>query len=232
MKTYKLLLLPLLAFFLVSCDGKISPETANGFKGEYWMKTTVCTMYQGQVTEERGPVWSPVSIYEEDGCLLVRTDRFGAPDTVTTSGVKHEYILSYPDHPNYIHPSKNGDVLENLMLDSTEIIPVNITVYLYLVDGFLSTIRNGAELRSLPIKVKSCSATVLNLYDFKPFRVALIDSNWKFLAEVDASYKYGPMVKNGDVITWEVTMPFDFLESYSAHEQVDKIVHKNILYKK
>ena len=63
----------------------------------------------------------------------------------------------------------------------TEDITDNIT-RVYLIDGVLRTFRNGAELRSLPIKVKSGSETVLNLYDFKPFRITLTDGSGAYLA--------------------------------------------------
>ena len=56
-----------IVFILTSCEKSISPETTKAFVGEYWMKTTVCTIYEENVTSEKGPIWSPVSIYEEDG---------------------------------------------------------------------------------------------------------------------------------------------------------------------
>lgn len=217
-----------LVISLTSCD-RVSPEIANAFKGEYWMKTTSCTMYDGSVTYERGPVWSPVSIYEKDGKLFVKTDQFGAPDTDTSSTAKHEYIIDYPDHPNYVSARYNEEEPES---GGIEVVPANNITYVYLVNGFLRTIRNGAYLRSLPIQVKSGSETVLNLCNFKPFRITLTDASGTALAEVDVAYKYGPMVKKGEVITWDVTLPFDFLESYSTYEQVDEVINKNTLYKR
>ena len=231
MKKLSVFIIVCATIILASCNG-ISPETSKAFVGEYWMKTTVCTMYEGNVTSERGSIWSPVSIYEEDGSLYVRTDRFGAPDTDTTRDAYHEYVTNYPDHPNYVsihkyevepEGSESGSSIEDIIDNVTRV---------YLMDGALRTIRNGAELRSLPIKVKSGSETVLNLYDFTPFRVTLTDASGIYLAEVDVTYKYGSMVKKGDVITWDVTMPFDFLKSYSTHEQTDEVIHKNTLYKR
>ena len=221
MKKLSVFLIVCATIILASCNG-ISPETSKAFVGEYWMKTTVCTMYEGNVTYERGPVWSPVSIYEEDGKLYVRTDNYGAPDTDTSSTAKHEYIIDYPDHPNYVGARYNEEEPESGGID---VVPANNITYVYLVNGFLRTIRNGAYLRSLPIQVKSGSETVLNLYDFTPFKVTLTDPNGVYLAEVDVAYKYGPMVKKGEV-------PFDFLKSYSTHEQVDEVIHKNTLYKR
>ena len=229
MKNLYTLLIAITAIILASCEKSISPETAKAFVGEYWMKTTSCTMYDGSVTYERGPDWSPVSIYEEDGKLYVRTDNYGAPDTDTSSTAKHEYIIDYPDHPNYVGARYNEEEPESGGID---VVPANNITYVYLVNGFLRTIRNGVYLRSLPIQVKSGSKTVLNLYDFTPFKVTLTDASGNYLAEVDVAYKYGSMVKKGEVITWDVTMPFDFLKSYSTHEQIDEVIHKNTLYKR
>ena len=228
MKKLSVFIIVCATIILASCNG-ISPETSKAFVGEYWMETTVCTMYEGNVTSERGPVRSPVSIYEEDGKLYVRTDNYGAPDTDTSSTAKHEYIIDYPDHPNNVGARYHEEEPESGGID---VVPANNITYVYLVNGFLRTIRNGAYLRSLPIQVKSGSETVLNLYDFTPFKVTLTDASGNYLAEVDVAYKYGPMVKKGEVITWDVTMPFDFLESYSTYEQVDEVIHKNTLYKR
>lgn len=60
----------------------------------------------------------------------------------------------------------------------------------------------------------------------------MTDASGNYLAEVDVAYKYGSMVKKGEVITWDVTMPFDFFKSYSTHEQIDEAIHKNTLYKR
>ena len=231
MKNLYTLLIAITAIILASCNG-ISPETSKAFVGEYWMKTTVCTMYEGNVTSERGPVWSPVSIYEKDGSLFVRTDHFGAPDTDTTSAAYHEYVTNYPDHPNYVSTQRKEDDTDGSDQGSSiEDIIDNVT-RVYLIDGALRTFRNGAELRSLPIKVVSGSETILNLSNFKPFRITLTDDTGIKLAEADVAYKYGPMLKKGDVITWEVTMPYDFLKSYSTHKQIDEVIHKNTLYKR
>ena len=231
MKNLYTLLIAITAIILASCNG-ISPETSKAFVGEYWMKTTVCTMYEGNVTSERGPVWSPVSIYEKDGSLFVRTDHFGAPDTDTTSAAYHEYVTNYPDHPNYVSTQRKEDDTDGSDQGSSiEDIIDNVT-RVYLIDGALRTFRNGAELRSLPIKVVSGSETILNLSNFKPFRITLTDDTGIKLAEANVAYKYGPMLKKADVITWEVTMPYDFLKSYSTHKQIDEVIHKNTLYKR
>jgi hypothetical protein len=195
------------------------------------MKTTSCTIYKGQVTDERGPIWSPVSIYEDGGKLYVRTDSYGAPDTDTTSTAKHEYIIDYPDHPNYAPAKYSFDEEPEDEENGIENVEGLITK-VFLKDGKIWTWHKGAYLKSLPIQAKSGSETVLNLCDFKPVEIALTDPNGVILAEVNVAYKYGPMVKSGEVITWDVTLPFDFLKSYSTHEQVDEIIHNNILYKR
>lgn len=232
MKTHTLLLFPFIALLLASCDDKISPETANAFKGEYWMKTTSYTMYEGQVTEEKGPIWSPVTIYEDGGKLFVQTDSYGAPDTDTTSNAKHGYIINYPDHPNYAPAKYSSNDEPGDEEGGIENVEDPIITRVFLMDGKIWTLHKGAYLKSLPIRVKSGSQTVLNLYEFQPVEIGITSADGIMLAVVNVSYQYEPMVKNGDVITWEVTMPFDFLKSYANNEHIDKIIHKNTLYRK
>ena len=57
------------AMLLASCDSNISPEIANAFKGEYWMKTITTVNYSnnGSLESVQLEGWSPVSIYEENG---------------------------------------------------------------------------------------------------------------------------------------------------------------------
>lgn len=231
MRKISFILLSIIFLTLTSCEKPISPETANAFKGEYWMKTISCTMYEGQVTDERGPIWSPVTIYEDGGKLFVQTDSYGAPDTDTTTNAKHGYIIDYPDHPNYAPAQYNSDEEpedEGSGIENVE----GLITKVFLKDGKIWTWHKGAYLKSLPIQVKSGSETVLNLCDFTPVEIALTNPNGEILAEVDVAYKYGPMVKNGEIITWDVTLPFDFLKSYSVHEQTDEVIHKNTLYKR
>lgn len=224
-KKFTILLVSFLAVTLTSCDSKVSPETANAFKGEYWMKTTTYMKYQGEVVQEPiGPTWSPVSIYEENGKLYVRTDHFGAPDTDTSEGAKHEYIVNHDDHPNYSPASyKSTEEIEPIEDDGT--------IRVVLMNGRIWSIRYGAYLRALPIQVKSGSETVLNLCDFKPVDVTITDAAGIYLDVVKVRYEYGPMVKVGDSITWEVVFPFDFNRP-NYGDPVDQAVHKNILYKK
>ena len=225
MKELYIFLIVYATIILTSCNG-ISPETAKAFVGEYWMKTTVCTMYERNVTYERGPVWSPVSIYEEDGKLYVRTDNYGAPDTDTSSTAKHEYIIDYPDHPNYVGARYNEEEPESGGID---VVPANNITYVYLVNGFLRTIRNGAYLRSLPIQVKSGSETILNLEAFKPVDVQLTNMDGTKLQTIHVWYEYGPMIKKSDMITWEVELKDDYNNSLY---ELDHVIHKNTLYKR
>lgn len=225
MKKITIAIMSLLAFVLASCNSNISPETANAFKGEYWMKTTTYMKYQGNIVQEPiGPTWSPVTIYEENGKLYVRTDYFGAPDTDISEGAKHEYIGKYDDHPNYAPAIyQSVDSIGNVEDDGT--------IRVVLMSGRIWSIRYGAYLRSLPIQVKSGSETILNLCDFKPVDVTITDAAGIYLDVVKVRYEYGPMVKVGDSITWEVVFPFDFNRPNHG-DPVDQAVHKNILYKK
>lgn len=213
-----------LVISLTSCEQGINPETAKAFVGEYWMKTTSYSMYKNEVVEEPNKaVWSPVSIYEENGKLYVRTDHFGDPDTVTTEGAKHEFILNYTDHPNYA-PTINMSI---------EPVEEDGVLRVFVMDGFIWSMKGGILYRSQPIQVKSGSEKVLNLCEFQPINIALTSLSGEILEIVKIGYDYGPIVKAGDSLTWEVVLPLDFERTSSEGAIVrDRVVHKNTLYKR
>lgn len=233
MKKYTCYLVLLSAFLLASCDSKINPETADAFKGEYWMKTITTVNYSNNSSLEsiQTEGWSPVSIYEENGKLYVLTDNYGKPDTDTTSGASHGYIINYTDHPNYVGARCHTEVKED---DGGGIEEVEVTgePIVFLSNGLIRTVWKGIYLRSLPIKVKSGSETVLNLEPYKPVVVALTSAEGYELGKIHSWYKYGPMVKDGDVIKWEVEYKDDYTPPSDQETKYDRVIHKNILYKK
>ena len=190
------------------------------------MKTISTTIYQGEGIESTSTEsWSPVYIFEENGKLFVRTDNFGAPDLVTDEGAQHYFILNYDDHPNYISPCRvpAGEA----ELNEIEPVESDGVTRVVLMNGKIWTIRNGVYLVSLPIQVKSGSETVLNLCDFEPIDITLTTITGEYLETAKVAYEYGPIVKNGDNITWEVTLPLNFSQADAV-----RVIHKNTLYKK
>lgn len=231
MKKITIVFISLLAFVLASCS-KISLETANAFKGEYWMKTSSVIMYQGKEIAEAPPRWSPVSIYKEKGKLLVETNWYGAP-YAGGERTRNPYVVEYHECPDSIaqhrissNQQENGDNeggIENVVINEE---PVTI-----IMNSFLYTIYHGIYIKSEPIVVKSGSSTVLELEDFKPVKVAVTEPDGTFLAEISVKYDYGKMIKKGDEITWQVDLDLSNLPQ-SDFENIDRVVHKNTLYKK
>lgn len=221
------------AMLLASCDSNISPEIANAFKGEYWMKTITTTYYSsnGSIESTSAESWSPVSIYEENGKLYVLTDNYGRPDTDTTSGASHGYILNYTDHPNYVGARCRTGVKEDDEggIENVEVIGDPIV---FLRNGMIWTVWKGIYFKSLPIKVHSGSETVLNLEPYDKVDVQLTTAEGEILQTIKAWYEYGPMVKDGDVIKWEVEYKDDYVRPSNQDAEYDRVIHKNTLYKR
>ena len=221
------------AMLLASCDSNISPEIANAFKGEYWMKTITTVNYSnnGSLESVQLEGWSPVSIYEENGKLYVLTDNYGKPDTDITSGDSHGYILNYTDHPNYIvarcHTEVNED--DGGGIEEVEVVGDPIV---FVSNGLIRTVWKGIYLRSLPIKVHSGSETVLNLESYEKINVQVTTAEGEILQTIKAWYEYGPMVKDGDVIKWEVVYKDNYIRPNDQDAEYDRVIHKNTLYKR
>ena len=232
MKKHTLLLLPLLAFLLVSCDGKISPESANAFKGEYWMESTAIGIVNG--TEEplsSSSTWTPVSIYEKGGKLYVQTEWFGAPYT----GEHPEEIEGTRERPDFILQrrvsAEEGDE-EPGEGEGIENVEVTNAAGIVVVNGCIIAINRGVKAKSLPIKVKSGSETVLNLEPYEKVIVSLTDAEGNEIQKIHAWYEYGPMVKKGETISWEVEFKDDFTPPSDQGAYYERIFHRNTLYKK
>ena len=226
MKKLTIYILSCIAICLASCNG-ISPETANAFKGEYWMETTSTTMNGEAVVDESRTIWTPISIYEKGGTLYVQTELLGAPDTISENPQEIQGTKERPDFA----PRKviaEGDEPE------TEIETVETTQkgVIVVINGFIRSINRGVNARTFPIKVKSGSETVLNLEAYKPVDVQLTNADGTALATIKAWYEYGPMVKDGDVITWEVQLKDNYNHSSNYGDAWTHVIHKNTLYKK
>lgn len=233
MKKIRIVFISLLAFVLASCS-KINPETANAFKGEYWMKTSSVGMYQGKEFDDVYTRWSPVSIYEENGKLLIETNWYGAP-YAGGERTRNPYVEEYGECPDSIsqhrissNQQENGDNEGGLVdIEITNGEPVTI-----VMNGFIYTIMNGDYIKSEPIVVKSGSSTVLELEDFKPVKVAGTDADGTSLGEISVKYDYGKMIKKGDEITWQVDLDLSNWPQIENCANIDRVVHKNTLYKK
>ena len=213
---------------LTSCEKSISPETAKAFVGEYWMETTnVGVIGNEEVFLNEKSSWTPVSIYEKSGKLYVQTEFYGAPDTISEHP---QEIEGSHERPDFISPRRilkeEGDSTDNSGIET--IVTTNKSVII-IRNGFILAINRGVTAKSLPIKVKSGSETILNLEAFKPVDVQLTNMDGTKLQTIHAWYEYGPMIKKNDMITWEVELKDDY-NNYL--DEYDHVIHKNILYKR
>ena len=227
MKRLFLFVLPILAVGLIGCDN-ISPEVANAFKGEYWMETSSTTMYKGEAIEPARTIWTPVSIYEEGGKLYVQTEMFGAPD-IDSNHPKE--IEGYRERPDFISPRKTKADDEEPESGIEEVTGPD-TARIVIINGYILSIYQGKRAQTHPIKVKSGSETVLKLEPYKKVGVMLTDATGNALQTIQAGYEYGPMLKEGDIITWQVDLPFEKMPSTDQSVEFDRVVHKNKLYKR
>lgn len=226
MKKITITFISLLAFVMASCNG-VSPETANAFKGEYWMETTSTTMNGESAVDEGRTIWTPVSIYEKGGALYVQTELLGAPDTISEHPQEIQGTRERPDFaPRRVKADDEpgGGGIENVETSKHGAIVVR--------NGFICAINRGVNARTFPIQVKSGSETVLNLEAYKPVDVQLTDAAGNSLAVIKAWYEYGPMVKDGDVITWEVQYKDNYTHNSNYSAEWTHVIHKNKLYKK
>lgn len=233
MKKLSYVLIATIVVYLTSCNG-IDPETANAFKGEYWMETT-SYIVNGENVEKMGSVWSPVSIYEKDGALFVQTEVLGTPDTISEHPQEIKLYENRPDFsPRRVMEVENVDSGLQTFVDSEPI--TTTTTHVMLKNTLLLSYYKGIFAQSLPIKVKSGSKTVLNLEKFKPIEIDLIDNKGNYFQTVNGWYEYGPMVKNGDIITWEVQLKYETKEDHNyslvSSFEIEKIIYKNTLYKR
>ena len=220
MKKLSYVLIATIVVYLTSCNG-IDPETANAFKGEYWMETT-SYIVNGENVEKMGSVWSPVSIYEKDGALFVQTEVLGTPDTISEHPQEIKLYENRPDFsPRRVMEEKNGVEPASIDSSSNSIIVLN---------AFIISLYKGIYAQSLPIKVKSSSKIVLNLEEFKPIEVALVNNMGNLFQIANVWYEYGPMVKNGDIITWEVQLKCE--AKADLRQNLVASIHKNTLYKR
>lgn len=232
MKKNAFYLVPFFALFFVSCDNTVLPEFANAFIGEYWMESKIVGV-QGneEYPMHEGSRWTPVSIYEKGGKLYVQTELLGAPNTKTKNPKEVEGTKERPDFvsPQRVLADEGGSDesgIENIEIKNPEDPRIIVT------NGTIVTIRKGVLAQTLPIKVKSGSETILNLEPYKPIVVTLISADAIELGKMHALYEYGPMVKDGDVIKWEVDYKDDYTPQSGQEINYDRVIHKNVLYKK
>lgn len=223
-----------IAIFLISCDRKNNLDDAKAFAGDYWMETTNIGIINGEESPlNEKSTWTPVSIYEKSGKWYVQTELLGSPDFDNEHPKEAEGTRERPD---FIAPyrllAEEGDTLSE-GIENIENIVDTVTERLVCINGYIVLISHGVRnAQTLPIKVKSSSETVLNLESYKPVEVMLTDATGEPLCKIHAWYEYGSMVKNDETITWDVDYKDDYTPSGNNSIEYDRVVHRNILYKR
>lgn len=218
-----------LVISLTSCD-RVSPEITNAFKGEYWMKTNrIYTVGAEEFPLNTYSAWTPVSIYEKRGSLYVQTELLGAPDF---NNEHPKEIEGTRERPDFIAPHKLPKEEGDTTAQGIENVETGKKSNLVCVDGNIILISHGVLAQTLPIKVKSGSEAVLNLESYKPVEVELTDETGTSIGKIHAWYEYGPMVKKGDTITWDVEYMDDYTPSNGQEKDCERIIHRNTLYKR
>lgn len=230
MRKISFIILSVLA--LTSCEKPIGPETAKAFVGEYWMKTTtvgVAEDHEYPMSEKS--VWTPVSIYEKNGKLYVQTEMLGALDF----GNKNpEEIEGTKERPDFIAARRVISYYEEQNDSSgieTIVVPFDIERIVVVNGNILLLSGNVRGVKTLPIKVKSGSETILHLEEYKPVEVEFTNAAGDSIGKAKAWYEYGPMVKNGETITWDVEYKDEYTSLNGQEKEYDRIIHKNTLYK-
>lgn len=213
-----------IVIILTSCEKPISPETAKAFVGEYWMETNTYIMSGDQVTETLTH-WSPVTIYMKEGKMFVQTEIFGAPDFESENP---KSIEVYSERPNFSSSKLPAIITEKTAIDNP--------YHFHVIEVRYGTIRNlyhGICVQPLPIQVKSGSWTILNLKEFNPpVEVKLTDMAGTLIQTMQIAYEYGPMIKNGETIIWDVEYKDDYIPLNGQEREWERIIHKNTLYKR
>lgn len=200
--------------FFVSCDN--ANIVNSEFVGEYEMTTEVITVY-GEAEFDGNPiVKSYVSIYPKKGKLCVQTDCFGIP-------------FASGDYPNLIK-EKNKQVDEDEPNSNIEDVTPNTSVAA-IMNGMVRSIVNGVLVESLPIHVKSATATKLVISNSRPFELTFVNHSGDRITSIDCHFEYEPIFRQNETLAWELSL--------IPHQPIDEgamemtaIKYKNILRKK
>lgn len=197
--------------FFVSCDN--ANIVNSEFVGEYEMTTEVITVY-GEAEFDGNPiVKSDVSIYPKKGKLCVQTDCFGIP-------------FASGDYPNLIK-EKNKQADEDEPSSNIEDVTPNTSVAAIIKNGMVLSIVNGVIVESLPIQVKSATATKLVISNSRLFELTFVNHSGDRITSIDCHFEYEPIFRQNETLSWELS-----LVPHQSVDEITAIKYKNILRKK
>lgn len=207
-----MLTLAIISIFAISCDN--SNLSNSDFIGEYEMTTEVITIYDDVEFDDNPIVKSNVAIYQEQNKLFVQTDCFGIP-----------FIYGDDFNPSEIENQQPDDNSNSNIVD----VKPNTSVVV-LKNGLVRSIVYGTVPESLPIQVKSVTATKLVMKDSKPFEVTITDHAGERKENINCHFEYEPIFKQNETLSWELSLiPHQPIKDGTA--EITAIKYKNILRK-
>lgn len=211
-KFHFILTLVIISIFAISCDN--SNLSNSDFIGEYEMTTEVITVYNDAEFDDNPIVKSNVVIYQEQNKLFVQTDCFGIP-----------FIYGDDFNPSKIENKQPDDNSNSNIVDVTP----NTSVVV-IVNGLVRSFVYGTAPESLPIQVKSVTATKLVVKNSEPFEVTITDYTGERNANINCHFEYEPIFKQNETLTWELSLiPHQPIKDGAA--EITAIRYKNILRK-
>lgn len=211
-KFHFILTLVIISIFAISCDN--SNLSNSDFIGEYEMTTEVITIYDDVEFDGNPIVKSKVAIYQEQNKLFVQTDCFGIP-----------FIYGEDFNPSEIENQQPDDNSNSNIVDVTP----NTSVVV-IVNGLVRSFVYGIAPESLPIQVKSVTATKLVVKNSKPFEVTITDYAGERKANINCHFEYEPIFKQNETLSWELSLiPHQPIKDGTA--EIRAIKYKNILRK-
>ena len=207
-----MLTLAIISICAISCDN--SNMSNSDFIGEYEMTTEVITVYNDVEFDGNPIVKSKVAIYQEQNKLFVQTDCFGIP-----------FIYGEDFNPSEIENQQPDDNSNSNIVDVTP----NTSVVV-IVNGLVRSFVYGIAPESLPIQVKSVTATKLVVKNSKPFEVTITDYAGERKANINCHFEYEPIFKQNETLSWELSLiPHQPIKDGTA--EIRAIKYKNILRK-
>ena len=207
-----MLILAIISMCAISCDN--SNMSNSDFIGKYEMTTEVIPIYDDVEFDDNLIVKSNVAIYHEKNKLFVQTDCFGIP-----------YIYGEDFNPSEIENKQPDDNSNSNLVDVTP----NTSVVM-IRNGFVRSFVYGAAPESLPIQVRSMTATKLVMKDSKPFEVTITDHTGERKANINCHFEYEPIFKQNETLSWELSLiPHQPIKDVMA--EIRAIKYKNILRK-
>ena len=211
-KFHFMLILAIISICAISCDN--SNMSNSDFIGEYEMTTEVITIYDDVEFDGNPIVKSTVAIYQEQNKLFVQTDCFGIP-----------FIYGEDFNPSEIENQQPDDNSNSNIVDVTP----NTSVVV-IVNGLVRSFVYGIAPESLPIQVKSVTATKLVVKNSKPFEVTITDYAGERKANINCHFEYEPIFKQNETLSWELSLiPHQPIKDGTA--EIRAIKYKNILRK-